>query len=62
VQAALDRLDELVVGRRLALEDQGRPHVHVRRVALEVQERRIEAGQPVRVGHAAILRARRASG
>ena len=52
VQARLDVLDELRVRRRRALEDHHRRDVHVRgRVVLEVQERRVQRGQAVRVGH-----------
>ena len=50
-----DLLDELVVGRRRALEHHAAGDVHVRGVALEVQERAVEPGQPVRLATARIL-------
>jgi hypothetical protein len=51
VEPALDVLEQLGVGRRLALEHHARPDVPVRPAGLEVQERRVEAGQPVGVRH-----------
>jgi hypothetical protein len=59
VHARLDRLDQLVVGGRLALEDENAGHVHVRPAALEVQEAGVEGGQAVAVGHRPILTRRR---
>ena len=55
VQPAGDLLDQLVVGRRLALEDHAAGDVHVRGVALEVQEGAVEPGQAVGIGHGLIL-------
>ena len=51
VKAQLDRLDQLVIAPRLAREHRAARHVHVRRVALEVQKRAVEPGQPVLVRH-----------
>ena len=48
VEPALDPRDELVVGGRVAVEEHHRGDVHVGGVVLEVQERRVERGQPVR--------------
>ena len=55
--------DEVQAGRRsapptrrsrcVAVEHHAAGHVHVGRVALQVQERAVQAGQAVRVGHAA---------
>ena len=47
VQPGLQVLAELVVGGRRAVEDHRRGDVHVGPVALEVQERGVEAGEPV---------------
>ena len=58
VQAAEDVIDELLRRGRLALEDHHRRDVHVRgRVVLQVQERGIERGQAVWVGHGSIVAA-----
>jgi hypothetical protein len=51
MEPADDRLDEIVVLGRRALEDRARADVHVRRVALEMQERGVEAREPVRIDH-----------
>jgi hypothetical protein len=50
VEAALDDLEQIVVGRRTAVEQHQSGHVHVRRPALEVEEGVVEGGQPV-FGH-----------
>ena len=55
----LDRLDQLVVGGRVAFEDQNAGHVHVGAAALEVQEPGVEGGQAVAMGHRPILTCRR---
>ena len=56
VQARLDVRDQLVVRRRRPVEHHARGDVHVRRgVVLEVQERAVEPGQAVAIGHAAIV-------
>jgi hypothetical protein len=56
MQASLDGAHELVVRRRRPVEHHARGDVHVRRgVVLEVQERAVEPGQAVAIGHAAIL-------
>ena len=47
VQAILDRLDELAVRRRVAVEGHDGRHVHVRAAGLEVQERGVQRGQAV---------------
>ena len=49
VQARLDVLDELVVARRRALEDEHRADVHVRAVALLVEKAGVGRAQPVQV-------------
>ena len=59
VHARLDRVDQLVVGGRLAFEDENAGHVHVRTAALEVKEAGVEGGQSVAVGHRSILTCRR---
>lgn len=46
-QAHLNVPAKLPVSGGGAFEDQGRTHVHVRRTILNVEERRIESGQPV---------------
>jgi hypothetical protein len=51
----IQQLEQLVVGGRLTLEHGARRDVHVGAVALEVQERAVEAREPVGVGHAVIL-------
>ena len=51
VQSRLDRLDQLVIRRGGAVEHRAARHVHVRRVALEMQKRAVEPGQPVLVRH-----------
>ena len=55
VQPARDLLDELVVGRRLAVEHHAAGDVHVSGVALEVQEGAVEPREAVVIGHAVIL-------
>ncbi len=53
-QAVLDVVKQLAVRRRVSLEDEDGGHVHVRGPALlQVQERGVEARQPVRVAHRA---------
>ncbi len=47
VQAAVDVLEQLDVAGRLALEDDHRGDVHVRRVVLEVEERGVEPAESV---------------
>ena len=47
VQARLDVLTELVVGRRRALEQGRRGDVHVRRAVLEVEKRGVEAAEAI---------------
>ena len=54
MQPALDRLQQLVVGGRVALEHHDRRHVHVRGRVLQVQERRVESGQAIS-GHGVLL-------
>jgi hypothetical protein len=49
VQPHPQRVQELLEVRRRALEDRHRPDVHVRVVALLVQERSVDGGQPVEV-------------
>ena len=51
VQARLGLPNQLLVGRRVAREHHARGDVHVRAVALEVQEGGVEPAQAVRVGH-----------
>jgi hypothetical protein len=51
MQPVLDLRDEVVVGRRLAVEDEHGTHVHVRPALLEGEKRCVEAGEPVGVGH-----------
>ena len=55
VHPRLDRLDQLVVGGRVAVEDEDRRDVHVCAAALEVQESRVERCQAIVVGHGPIL-------
>ena len=58
VQPAEHVIDQLLRRRRLALEDHHRRDVHVRgRVVLEMQERRVQRGQAVGVGHCSIVAA-----
>ncbi len=53
VQAVVDVVDEFPQRWSLAFEDHHRRDMHVRRrVVLEVQERRVQGGQPVGIGHA----------
>ena len=47
VQARVDVVAELLVGRRRALEDDRRGDVHVGAASLHVEERGVEAGQPI---------------
>src|SRR6202012_3445364 len=47
-----DLLDQLVVGGGVALEHHAAGDMHVRGVALEVQEGAVESGQAVGIGHA----------
>ena len=49
VQARLDLVAELLVGGRLAVEDDHRGDVHVGAGALHVEERGIEPGQSIRI-------------
>jgi hypothetical protein len=50
MQAGLERLDEVVVGGRVALEDHHRGDVHVGGPAvLDVEEGGVERGQAIRV-------------
>ena len=52
VQAAEHVIDQLLQARRLALEDHHRGHMHVRgRAFLELQEGRVQRGQPVGICH-----------
>ncbi len=51
VESRLDRLDQLVIRWGGADEHRAARHVHVGRVALEMQKRAVEAGQPVLVRH-----------
>jgi hypothetical protein len=53
VQPAGDLLDQFVVGGGVAVEDHAAGDVHVRGVALQVQEGAVEPGQAVRIGHGA---------
>jgi hypothetical protein len=55
VQPAGDLLHQLVVGGGVALEHHASGDVHVRGVALEVQERAVESRQAVWIGHGVIL-------
>src|SRR5947209_15845639 len=55
METRVDRLQELLVGRCLALEDRAASDVHVRNVTFKVQERAVEPRQPVAVGHLWIL-------
>ena len=43
----LDRGQQLVIGGRVALESHDRGHVHVRRGVLQVEEGRVQSGQPI---------------
>ncbi len=62
MQARLDRLDQLVVGRWRALEHRAPGDMHVGRLALEVQERAVESAQAIGVGHRSRLCRRPGSG
>jgi hypothetical protein len=53
VQARLDVLAQLVVGRSRAVEDRDRCDVQARSRLLEVQEGRVEGGDAVAAGDAA---------
>ena len=55
VQPGVDRVDEVVIGGRVALEDEDPGDVHVGAVVLQVQECGIERGQAVAVSHVAIV-------
>src|SRR5947209_18601680 len=55
METRVDRLQELLVGRCLALEDRAASDVHGRNVTFKVQERAVEPRQPVAVGHLWIL-------
>ena len=57
VQAAADRVEEVVVARDRPLGDDERADVHVRHGSLLVQERRVDRGQPVEVARGHRLRA-----
>ena len=50
VKPGRDVIAKLVVGRRRPLENGGRGDMHVRRTPLQVQKRRVEAGEPI-CGH-----------
>jgi hypothetical protein len=52
VQPQRDLLDQVLVARGGSLEHGHAGHVHVRRVVLEVQERAVEPGEPISIGHA----------
>ncbi len=51
VQTSREVRHEVVVTRRLALEDHAGRDVHMGRVPLEVKERRVEPGEAIRGGH-----------
>ena len=51
VQARDDLRHELLVGGRRSLADDRAGDVHVSGTVLEVQERRVESGEPIRGGH-----------
>ena len=53
MQPSLDRREQVVVRGRLAGEEQDRRHVHVRAAGLEVEERGVQSGEAVAVGHGA---------
>ena len=53
VQALLDQPEQLLVGGRIALEHEYGADVHVGSVLLEREERGVEAGEPVGIGHGA---------
>jgi hypothetical protein len=55
VETGDEVVGELADGGRPSLEDQNRGHVHVRAVALEVQEACVEASQTVAIRHCPIL-------
>jgi hypothetical protein len=54
VQARSDVVAKFVIGGRLALEDRGRGHVHMRRTPLQVKKRGVKSAEAV-AGHAEIL-------
>src|SRR5207244_1346443 len=52
LQARLYQRHDVLIGRRRALEHRQPPDVHVRRaVRLEVEERRVDATEPLEPGH-----------
>ena len=55
VQARIDLLEQVFVARRRPLEHHAAGHVHVGGVALEMQERAVQTGEAIAVGHARIL-------
>ena len=57
-EAALDRLEQLVVGRGRALEDHHAGHVHVGGAVLQMEERGVEPCQTIR-GHGSKTRSER---
>jgi hypothetical protein len=55
VQARGEGVEDLLVGRRLALEDHDGGDVHVRAARFEMQEGGVESGQSLGLGHVSIL-------